>query len=189
MRWPIVLALLLAACQPPRAVEPAQALSRCEAAALPAMRASVPGARAVVLGPVSATSVETRSAGTIRTVLRGGGRVDGGSVAGDTRFVCLIDGAGEVMFVDVAPVDAAIANDGCGGDRACLRDHLAETEQALAQAEATVIGEAGGSVDDPMAASIGAWRVYRDAECRRRVQGDACRIAVTRARILELRLR
>lgn len=189
MRWLTVLALLLAACQPPRAVEPAQALSRCEAAALPALRTSVPDARAIALGPLAATRLETRSGGDVRTVLRGAGRAVGGRMAGDVRFVCLIDRSGEVMFVDVAPAGPAMADDGCAGDPACLRDRLAETEQVLARAEAAVIAEPGGPLDDPMAASIGAWRVYRDAECRRRAGGDACRIAMTRAPILELRLR
>lgn len=86
--------------------------------------------------------------------------------------------------------------DGCGDDIACLRRLLEATELSLAEAEAGAVHAAAraGAVDDPVAASIGAWRVYRDAECARRrdlvptAHIDGCRIALTRARIGELTL-
>lgn len=187
MRWLVPIALLLAGCQPQRAPEPTQALARCEAAALPQLRTGLPQVRAVALGPLAATTVETRPSGAVGTVLRGGGRADGGA-PGDLRFVCLIDRFGEVMLVDVAPAGPAMVDAGCAGAPACLRQRLTEAEALLARAEAAAIGAAGDSPDDPVAASIGAWRVYRDAECRRSNGGDACRLARTHARILELRL-
>ena len=82
---------------------------------------------------------------------------------------------------------------------ACLRALVVTTDATLAKAEAEAITagrrRSNGrrpDVDEPAAASIGAWRVYRDAECARRYgdadqQGQsACLVELTR-RIDELR--
>jgi uncharacterized protein YecT (DUF1311 family) len=126
------------------------------------------------------------------------------------RYLCLLDPRGRAVFVDAAAEGDAAALAECGGvaaapaRRACLVDRLRAAEQALAAAEAAALkrggtsrAKTGSDLEEPLATSIGAWRVYRDAECTRRAQAGApagpaadlataCRVGLTRARVAEL---
>ena len=83
-------------------------------------------------------------------------------------------------------------------------DLLQQAELGLAEAEAKAVIRAPGQarprakraeVEEPVATSIGAWRVYRDAECDRQRDADpqhstdlyqACRVGLTRERVRQL---
>ena len=62
---------------------------------------------------------------------------------------------------------------------ACLSDLLRAAELGLAEAEAKAVVRARSAaprpraeIEEPVATSIGAWRVYRDAECDRQRDAD-----------------
>lgn len=210
-------ALTLVACVPPPAAEvtPEAALATCQAEALAELRRRDPTVQAVSLGPVGGVRVERRPAPPpgregVALVLSGGGAATGsaGVPSLDLRYTCLVGTYGGTLFVDVRTTagggDAVLTE--CqgrpSGPAACLRGLAAEAEAALARAEAGAIAAARSrpgagaraEVDEPAAESIGAWRVYRDAECARRhgagVIGDgratACLVELTRARVREL---
>lgn len=211
----------LAACVPPPAAEvtPEVALATCQAGALAELRRRDPAVQVVALGPLGETRVERRPAppagregGALVLAGRGSSTnasTDAGVPGPDLRYTCLVGTSGDLLFVDVRTVgggpDAVLAE--CqgrpAGPAACLRGLAAEAEADLARAEAAAIAAARSrpgagtraEVDEPAAESIGAWRVYRDAECARRhdravdvVDGraTACLVGLTRARVREL---
>ena len=80
---------------------------------------------------------------------------------------------------------------------------MRKAELGLAEAEAKAVVRARtgaprakrAEVEEPVATSIGAWRVYRDAECDRQRDADpqhstdlyqACRVGLTRERVRQL---
>ena len=208
----------LVGCVPPGpAVEvtPEAALGGCEAGTLAELRRGDPAVQAVTLDPLDSARVERRTPPPggegVGLVIAGRGRAEGG--IGPLRYTCLVGTGGEILFVDIDVEGDGEALAECrdrqGGDaRSCLRQLMAGADTALAKAEAGAVVEgrrrhgAGAAakraeIDEPAAASIGAWRVYRDAECARRhgavggaSGGDpretACLVELTRARIREL---
>lgn len=207
------LGLLAFGCAPRTAIPPTPeaTLRACEGPTAAALRARAGRVEAVALAPLAATRIERRPmrAGSQRLGALVAGRAvvrrEGGT--GELRYWCLIGEDGRAVFVDVEPADAAgvLAEcDASGRDRGvCLADLLRGAEAALAEAEAAAIqrargrstGKARADIDEPALTSIGAWRVYRDAECTRRrdlvpVEGEdgvrACRVDLTRERIRQL---
>jgi uncharacterized protein YecT (DUF1311 family) len=190
----------------PVTLSPEAALPACEAEALREARRIDATVQGVQLEPLSSAQVERRSPPPgregVQLVIQGHGSEVGGT--GDFRYACLVGTSGDVLFVSIQPEGAGKVMAECtgrpSGQHACLRDLAASADRALAQAEANAVAEArrrGGKkrseVDEPAAESIGAWRVYRDAECARRYDGGdndrqvACVVELTRARIAELR--
>jgi uncharacterized protein YecT (DUF1311 family) len=191
----------------PVTVSPEAALPACETEALREARRIDPTVQGVQLEPLSGAQVERRSPPPgregVQLVVQGHGTEVGGGT-GDFRYACLVGTGGDVLFVSLQPEGAGKVMAECAsrpsGQHACLRDLAASADRALAQAEAEAVTEARrragkkrSEVDEPAAESIGAWRVYRDAECARRYDGGdndrltACVVGLTRARIAELR--
>jgi uncharacterized protein YecT (DUF1311 family) len=129
----------------------------------------------------------------------------------DFRYLCLIAPWGEAVFVDVTAADGATILAECatppaGTSRlACLSDLLRVAERGLAEAEGKAVIRARNDgprtkrseLEEPAATSIGAWRVYRDAECERQREASAeksadlyqaCRVGLTRDRVRQLGL-
>ena len=220
-RWQLALLLplaLLGGClgSPRVNLSPEAAVSACEGPTALALRARYgPSFESVVLDPAAISRVERRSAAVGRQavdlVVAGGGTARTGADPRGLRYVCLVDPDGEAVFVDVETTDGAeilaecvAAATGPADRRACLARLLREAERGLAEAEARAVKRARSlrpktaraEVDEPVATSIGAWRVYRDAECARRGEVaptapsrelvDACRVELTRARAHEL---
>lgn len=204
---------ILAGCLPRPSVPlaPDAATSSCEAAAALALRARTTGFQSVTLDAPPTARLERRATRVgsqpIELVLAGQGTVHAAGGRRDLRYLCLVAPSGESVFIDVETADAAEILGECGaspaGRNACLADLLRQTEKGLAEVEARSVAraQARGSaarrseLDEPVATSIGAWRVYRDAECARRgAQATGpeaetvqlCRIELTRARIHEL---
>ena len=190
----------------PVTMPPEAALPACEAEALHEARRIDPTVQGVQIEPLSSAQVERRSPQPgregVQLVIQGHGSEVGGT--GDFRYACLVGTSGDVLFVSIQPKGAGKVMAECtgrpSGQHACLRDLAASADRALAQAEADAVTEARrragkkrSEVDEPAAESIGAWRVYRDAECARRYDGGdndrqvACLVELTRARIAELR--
>lgn len=203
------LLLPLAACMPPAPVSltPEAAMPACEAGALAELRRADPLVEAASLQPLASARVERRTPPPgepgVTMVITGRGEARGGPSAGPFRYTCLAGTSGKVLFVQVAPERSSPVLGECAGSpagaAACLRGLSATADAALAKAEADAITAARrrsngrrAEVDEPAAASIGAWRVYRDAECARRfAESDterhtACLVELTRARITEL---
>jgi uncharacterized protein YecT (DUF1311 family) len=210
---------LAAACAPPPSapVSTEAAFGACEVGALAELRRRDPATREVRLDPIGTARVErpgpppkARRDGVALVIAGRGSALTGPGGGGPAlRYACLVGTGGEVLFIDVAAEGGGQILEECGsrpgkgaGDtRACLRNLAASAESALTQAEAEAISRArrsGGGrgraeVDDPAAASIGAWRVYRDSECARRHAGaggvaeEACLVELTRSRVRELR--
>jgi uncharacterized protein YecT (DUF1311 family) len=200
--------------RPGVALSPEAAVRACEAPAAVALRSRDSGFRAVTLHPAAASRVERRAfrvgSQEVGTLVAGHGSARGsGAASGEFRYLCLIGPDGQALFVDVETADGAAALAECDAPArassprlACARDLLREAELALAVAEARAIAaaregrprDALAEVEQPVVASIGAWRVYRDAECaRRRDVGwlptelhEACRVSLTRQRVAEL---
>lgn len=190
---------------------PEAATSSCEAAAALALRARTTGFQSVAIEAPPTARLERRATRVgsqpIELVLAGQGTVHTAGGRRDLRYVCLVASSGESVFIDVETADAGEILNECGAPgparAACLTDLLRRTESGLVEVEARSVAraQAGGSaarrseLDEPVATSIGAWRVYRDAECARRgalAPGSAsetvqlCRIELTRLRIHEL---
>jgi uncharacterized protein YecT (DUF1311 family) len=191
----------------PVTMSPEAAFPACEAEALHEARRIDPTVQGVQLEPLSSAQVERRSPPPghegVQLVIQGHGSEVGGGT-GDFRYACLVGTAGDVLFVSLQPEGAGKVMAECATrpavQHACLRDLAASADRALADAEAAAVAEARrragkkrSEVDEPAAESIGAWRVYRDAECARRYDGGnndrelACLVELTRARIAELR--
>jgi hypothetical protein len=211
------LLLALAGCQPPPVnLTPEAAVEICEVPTAQALRAKDPGFTSLVLEPAATSRVERRSIsvgrqpiamvvaghGTARQAERGGSEVS---------YFCLIAPSSEAVFVDVtllsgSTILAECAHIPTGSSRlACLSDLLRAAERGLAEAEAKAVirARSGGprskraEVEEPVATSIGAWRVYCDAECDRQRDADpqrstdlyqACRVGLTRDRVRQLGL-
>jgi hypothetical protein len=215
--WHLALLLPLAVggClgSPRVSLSPEAAVSACEGSTALALRARYPSFESVVLEPAATSRVERRDTAVGRQavdlVVAGGGVARTGADLRPLRYVCLVAPDGEAVFVDVETVGGAEVLAECGATadpadrRACLVRLLREAERGLAEAEARAVRraralrpkEARAEVDEPTATSIGAWRVYRDAECARRGEVlttpsrelvDACRVELTRARAREL---
>jgi hypothetical protein len=209
--------LLLAGCVPPPVnLTPEAAVQACEAPAAQALQAKDPGFAALVLEPAATSRVERRSVNVGRQplsmVVAGHGTVrQSDSGASEVAYICLIAPHGEAVFVDVAMQSGTTILAECsdtqqGSSRlACLSDLLRVAELGLAEAEAKAIVRARSGqprskraeVEEPVATSIGAWRVYRDAECDRQRDADpqhstdlyqACRVGLTRERVRQLGL-
>lgn len=210
------LGLPLAACTPTGGgtlnLSAEAAVQACEAPTALALRARDPAYQSVVLDPAASSRVERRSARVgsqpLAMVVAGHGTARTGTAIADLRYLCLIGPEGRALFVDVETLDGGAALAECarparGTTRDCLDDLLHKAERALAEAEARAVGRARGAaagrpraeVDEPVATSIGAWRVYRDAECARRQESApapspdlaaACRVELTRERVREL---
>lgn len=218
----LFLLLTIAACAPAPAVPVSTetAFGACEAGALAELRRRDPAAREVRLDPIGSARVErpappparrgARDDVALIIAGRGSATAAPGGDGSAFRYACLVGNGGEVVFLDVQLeggseiVEECLTRSGkdAGDVRTCLRNLAAGAETALAEAEADAITrarrrEGGGrgraEVDDPAAASIGAWRVYRDSECARRHGGTgdqrevACLIELTRSRVRELR--
>ena len=211
------LALALAGCVPPPVnLTPEAAVQACEAPTAQALRAKDPGFASLVLEPASTSRVERRSAHVGRQPLamvvagHGTARQDG-SATSEVAYLCLIAPHGEAVFVDVTLQSGTTILAECSATPAsssrlaCLSDLLRAAELGLAEAEAKAVVRARASgprskraeVEEPAATSIGAWRVYRDAECARQRDADperstdlyqACRVGLTRDRVRQLGL-
>ena len=144
-------------------------------------------------------------------VVAGHGTARQGSGSSDIGYLCLIAPSGEPVFVDVTVASGATILAECnqpatGTSRlACLSDLLRTAELGLAEAEAKAVQRARSDgprtqraeLEEPAATSIGAWRVYRDAECDRQREASsdhstdlyqACRVGLTRDRVRQLGL-
>jgi hypothetical protein len=213
---PLLLAAALAGCVPPPEVNlsPEAAVRACEAPTAIALRARDSSFQSVVLEPAATSRVERRATSVgsqpLSMVIAGRGTARAGTGIADLRYLCLIGTNGQALFVDVETLNTGEVLSECmppgrAGvpDRACLADRLAKAERGLAEAEARAITRARGArpgtprleIEEPVATSIGAWRVYRDAECARRQESDpnvslelfeACRVELTRQRVREL---
>lgn len=207
-----VALLGLVGCQAPdgAVLAPDAAVAACTGPVTLALRASDPDLASVDLAPAAASRIERRQAAVgrqpVAVVVAGGGAAGTAGVTRPVRYLCLLDPRGRAVFVDVAAGDDAAAYAGCPGSvparRACLADHLRAAEWALADEEAAALKRGGSmrsaarsALEEPLATSIGAWRIYRDAECARRTQAapaesaelaTACRVGLTRARVAEL---
>lgn len=213
---PFALAGCVSALAPPASLPPEAAVGACEGPAALALRARRPDVRSLALDPAPASRVEARATRVgsqpVALVVAGGGAGRTETARAPVRYFCLISPEGEAVFVDVELLDGDSGVLAACGPRpgslasrtgVCLAGLLADAERALAQAEARAVergrragAPARAAVDDPIATSIGAWRVYRDAECGRRVQDrpgppaaeqvEVCRVELTRARVGEL---
>jgi uncharacterized protein YecT (DUF1311 family) len=199
--------LLTAACvRPPAApLTPEAALPACEAAAGAELARLGFPAGETRLEPLELATVEHRSPppheNGVAMLIRGRGQATGAGVSG-FRYTCVIGSRAGVLHMAVEPDRSSAVLAECaqdpGGAAACLQKLAAAAERQLAQAEAAAVARArqvGGrrsEVDEPAATSIGAWRVYRDAECSRRAQDGmpltepACLVELTRLRLMEL---
>ncbi len=217
--WPLlaVSGFLLSGCVPPPVnLTPEAAVEVCEAPTAQALRAKNPAFGTLVLEPAATSRIERRNASVGRQplalVVAGHGTArqsDSGS--SDLSYLCLIAPSGEAVFVDVTlhsgtTILAECADTPPDSSRlACLSDLLRAAERGLAEAEAKAVirARSGGprskraEVEEPAATSIGAWRVYRDAECDRQRDADpqrstdlyqACRVGLTRERVRQLGL-
>lgn len=217
--WPLLalIGLTLSGCLPPPVnLTPEAAVAVCEAPTTQALRAKDPAFTSLVLEPAATSRIERRDISVGRQplamVVAGHGTArqaeSGGS---DLTYLCLIAPSGEAVFVDVTLLSgttilAECADTPAGSSRlACLSDLLRAAERGLAEAEAKAVirARSGGprskraEVEEPAATSIGAWRVYRDAECDRQRDADAqrstdlyqaCRVGLTRDRVRQLGL-
>lgn len=213
----ILLGLGLVGCMPPPVtLTPEAAVQVCEAPTAAALRAKDPGLASLVLEPAATSRIERRDVAMGRQplamVVAGHGTArqnDSGS--SDVSYLCLIAPSGEAVFVDVTVLSGSSilaecdAPSGNSSRLACLSDLLRAAELGLAEAEAEAVVRARASgprskraeVEEPAAISIGAWRVYRDAECDRQRDADparstdlyqACRVGLTRERVRQLGL-
>jgi hypothetical protein len=212
---PLGLGALLAGCTPPGAsinLSPEAAVQACEGPAALALRARDASFQSVILDPAAASRIERRGAHVgsqpLAMVVSGQGTARTGSAIADLRYVCLIGPEGRALFVDIETLNGGAALAECakpagGSVRSCLESLLHKAERGLAEAEARAVARARSArpkaprveIDEPVATSIGAWRVYRDAECTRRQEaapgdspelGAACRVQLTRERVREL---
>lgn len=207
------LALIGCAPQPVVHLTPEAAVRTCEAPTVLELRSRDSRVQSLVLEPAATSRVENRprqvGAQPLSAVVVGRGTARLGTDTSDVRYTCLIGGNGQALFVDVEATDGAgilaeCTSQGNATARAgCVQDLLLKAERGLAEAEAGAIARARegtarnqrAEVDEPAVTSIGAWRVYRDAECARRNRTDpdvvnenvnACRAELTRERIREL---
>lgn len=212
-----LLVLASAGCVPPPVnLTPEAAVQACEAPTAQALRAKDPGFASLVLEPAATSRVERRSAHVGRQalsmVVAGHGTArQNGSATSDLSYLCLIAPHGEAVFVDVTLQSGTTILAECSDTRqdssrlACLSDLLRAAERGLAEAEAKAVVRARSGqprskraeIEEPAATSIGAWRVYRDAECDRQRDADperstdlyqACRVGLTRDRVRQLGL-
>jgi uncharacterized protein YecT (DUF1311 family) len=208
-----LLGLLAVACSPGPAVTlaPEAAVQACEGPTALALRAQATGFRSLTLEPAASSRVERRATMVGRErlgmVVAGHGVARLADGARNLRYLCLLGRRGEPLFVDVETSEAADLLAACraqapGRVPACLGPQLGHAEAALAEAEAGAIRRAHSGdrlardeLDQPAAISIGAWRVYRDAECARQAEAlagvgseiaTACLIELTRQRVREL---
>ncbi len=200
--------------QPDMTLTPETAVAVCEAPTVLALRAKDDRFQSLTLDPAATTRIEPRQTyvGSQRLgmVVAGHGTAMLGTGKSELDYLCLIAPGGDAVFVDVATLSgttilAECADSKAGGSprRACLEDLLQQAESGLATAEAGAIRRARqgrsraarAEVEQPVVTSIGAWRVYRDAECARQRDADpqlsielyeACRVGMTRQRVREL---
>lgn len=207
----------LVGCVPPPVTLTAEAaVAVCEAPTTQALRAKDSAFGSLVLEPAATSRIERRAVNVGRQPLamvvagHGTARQDGKG-SSELSYLCLIAPHGEAVFVDVTLLSGSTILTECdtapaGSSRlACLSDLLRASELGLAEAEAKAVVRArAGSprakraeVEEPAATSIGAWRVYRDAECDRQRDADserstdlyqACRVGLTRERVRQLGL-
>ena len=198
------------------ALGPEAAVQACEAPAALALRPLDGRFESVALQPAAASRIERRAlqvgSQPVGMVVAGQGTVRlGAAGSGEVRYLCLLSPDGRALFADVEALGGSAVLAECAtasGVRRrplgrCLEDLLRQAERGLAEVEAAAIrrargersGAARAEVEQPVVASIGAWRVYRDAECARRRDADpqasaeryeACRVALTRDRVGEL---
>ncbi len=218
MRHLLALVLLVAGLQgcvpkPAITLTPEAAVQVCEGPTNLALRAKDGRVQSVTLDPAATSRVERRSTYAGRQPLalvvagQGTARLDKGTSA--VRYLCLIAPDGEAVFVDVetrnggAVLAECPAATAASSRLACLSDLLRAAELGLAEAEAKAMLRARAAtsrakrseIEEPVATSIGAWRVYRDSECERQRDADpdhstdlyqACRVGLTRERISQL---
>ena len=213
----MVLLVGVAGCVPKPAVNltPEAAVQACEGPTALALRARDPGFQSLTLEPAATSRIERRTAQVGRQplamVVAGHGTARQGSGSSDIGYLCLIAPSGEPVFVDVTVASGATILAECdqpsaGTSRlACLSDLLRTAELGLAEAEAKAVQRARSDgprtqraeLEEPAATSIGAWRVYRDAECDRQREASpdhstdlyqACRVGLTRDRVRQLGL-
>lgn len=193
---------------------PETAVSVCEAPTVLALRAKDDRFQSLTLDPAATTRIEARPiyAGSqpLSAVVAGHGTAVLGAGKSEIDYLCLIAPSGDAVFVDVQTLSGTTILAECAGStgggsprRACLEGLLQQAETGLATAEAGAIlrarqgraRAARAEVEQPVATSIGAWRVYRDAECARQRDADpqlsielyeACRVGMTRQRVREL---
>lgn len=199
----------LAGCQLPggSTITPDAAVAACSGPVTLALRSRDAGLTRVELAPAAATRIETRRTAVgrqpVALLVEGAGAARKDGAARPVRYLCLLDPGGEAVFVDAATMtgdDAVLAGCAPPARDTCLADRLRAAERALAAAEAAALKRATATrraaIEEPLATSIGAWRVYRDAECARRSEAatpgagpdliTACSIGLTRTRTAEL---
>ena len=196
---------------------PEAAVQVCEAPTALALRAKDPGFASLVLEPAATSRVERRSTYVGRQplamVVAGHGTARQNGSGTQRRLLSLPDRPsrrGGVRRRDPAERQppswpSATTRRPDSSRLACLSDLLRAAERGLAEAEAKAVVRARSGqprskraeVEEPAATSIGAWRVYRDAECDRQRDADperstdlyqACRVGLTRDRVRQLGL-
>ena len=207
---PLVLLAVAACTQPTVTLTPEAAVQVCEAPTALAVRATLTGFQSLTLEPAATSRIERREIlvgrQPLAMVVAGHGTARAASASSDIAYLCLIAPSGEAIFVDVTAASGTTILAECPSDGtrlACLTDLMREAERGLAEAEARAVLRARSTgtharraeVEEPVATSIGAWRVYRDAECDRQRDADparstdlyqACRVGLTRDRVRQL---
>jgi hypothetical protein len=208
----VLLGLGLIGCaqQPAVTLSPEAAVRACEAPTALVLRARDRHYQSVVMEPAATSRIERRAfhvgSQPLSMVVAGRATARAGASLDEVHYLCLIGPSGEALFVDVQPRDGAEVLAECtaaGSRRTCLEDLFRKAERGLAEAEASAVtraraarpGTSRPEIEEPVATSIGAWRVYRDAECARRREShpapsgelyEACRVELTRQRVQEL---
>jgi uncharacterized protein YecT (DUF1311 family) len=200
--------------QPAVTLSPEAAVRACEAPTALALRSRDSSYQSVVLEPAATSRVERRpfnvGSQPMSMVVAGRATARAGAAVNEVDYLCLIGPSGEALFVDVQPQGGAEILAECTAParaastrRTCLEDLFRKAERGLAEAEGSAVkraraarpGASRPEIDEPVATSIGAWRVYRDAECTRQSEAspapsvevyEACRVELTRQRVQEL---
>ena len=183
------------------------AVQTCQVYAEQQLKRESDHVRSVVLDDDRERTIEryTRKLGSqfVSSVLYGNGALL--AAQGQTiefTFLCLLADDKRAVFFHWLPRRNAPALAQCrrgGAERlsACLQSLLDVAEQDLTQAymQRFVEARTAEGAADPEAAtnafrrSAETWRAYRDAECARRLEGDArkaCLVELTRRRLIDL---
>ena len=155
-----------------------------------ALRAKDDRFQSLTLDPAATTRIEARPtyAGSqpLATVVAGHGTAMLGAGKSEIDYLCLIAPSGDAVFVDVQTLSGTTILAECAGSRRRLaaaglsrgiaaagrdrpRHRRGRCDLRARQGRSRA---ARAEVEQPVVTSIGAWRVYRDAECARQRDAD-----------------